>query len=83
MFLNNLHRTPMRGLLLLSASICAFQTTPLAGQTACSGTNPPCVLTAQYGNLRQGYNNHETVLTPSKLHKFRTLAADASVGRLS
>ena len=67
MFLNNLHRTPMRGLLLLSASICAFQTTPLAGQTACSGTNPPCVLTAQYGNLRQGYNNHETVLTPSKL----------------
>ena len=67
MFLINLHPTSMRGLLLLSASICAFQTPPLAGQTACSGTNPPCVLTAQYGNLRQGYNNHETVLTPSKL----------------
>lgn len=33
----------------------------------CSGTNPPCVLTAQYGNPRQGYNGYETVLTTSKV----------------
>jgi hypothetical protein len=33
----------------------------------CSGTNPPCVLTAAYGNLRQGYNGYETTLTPSKV----------------
>jgi len=26
---------------------------------------PPCVLTGAYGNLRQGYNAYETVLTPS------------------
>ncbi len=35
----------------------------LLGQ-ACSGTTP-CVLTGQYGPLRQAYNPNETVITPS------------------
>jgi hypothetical protein len=31
----------------------------------CSLTNPPCVLTAQYGNLRQSWNGNEIVLNTS------------------
>lgn len=51
----------------LLAAICGFFAAAPINAQLCSGTNPPCVLTAQYGNLRQGYNGYETVLTPSKV----------------
>lgn len=44
----------------------AVLTGPVNAQP-CATSGPPCVLTAQYGNLRQGYNGNETVLTPYKL----------------
>jgi hypothetical protein len=33
----------------------------------CTGTAPPCVLTSQYDNNRDGYNPHETLITPANL----------------
>jgi hypothetical protein len=39
----------------------------LSAQTGCSSTTPPCVLTGQYGNLRQAYNPYETAITPSNV----------------
>jgi len=46
---------------------------PLSAQP-CSQTSPPCVLTSQYGNLRQSWNGNETVLTTSNVGNLTQLA---------
>jgi hypothetical protein len=60
--------TPPRALpLSLLVAAFGFATVqPSTAQSCASGT-PPSILTAQYGNLRQGYNASESLLTSTCL----------------
>ncbi len=74
------------GLRILTAVLCCLASAeiPLNAQP-CSSANPPCVLTAQYGNQRQSWNGNETVLTTSNvtnLTKYARLAVDNSSSAL-
>ena len=53
----------LRGVLFAPfVAVVGLTTVEPSNAQLCSGTNPPCVLTSQYGNLRQSYNGNESVL---------------------
>ncbi len=57
--------SPRVWLLALLVGGCGLVTVQPSGAQTCTSTPPPSILTAQYGNLRQGYNASETMLTPT------------------
>ena len=54
---------------LLVAAFGLVTVQPTNAQSCASGT-PPSILTAQYGNLRQGYNASESMLTSTCINGY-------------
>jgi len=61
--------TSARTVLVLFLAACAMELSPPLQAQLCAGTTPPCVLTAQYDNNRDGYNPYETKITPTNLFR--------------
>jgi hypothetical protein len=64
----SLFSSPRGTLYVLFVAAIGFAITQPAAAQTCAASTPPSVLTAQYGNLRQGYNSSETTLTSTCLN---------------